>query len=428
LSKKLPPNWTAKTLEEVVQISSGTTPLRTKQSLYFDGGTIPWVKTGDLNNGVIRATEECITEVAKRECSSCTLYPVDTVLVAMYGGFRQIGRTGRLAVPAAINQALSALQVKNGDLWPAYLQIWLNGRVGLWKRLAASSRKDPNITGSDVAAFPIVLPPVSEQKEIAAVLSSWDLAIELAEKLIAATHQRKAALMQQLLTGRVRFRQFVQSDDRHHTPVGEMPLDWKSHKLASVTSKVKRKNSVGEGHVLTASGEHGLVDQREFFNRSVASTDLSGYYLLKRGEFAYNRSAMNGYPFGAIKRLDRYDQGVLSTLYICFGLVDDGTCDSDFMAHYFEARLLDRQLGEVTQVGGRAHGLLNITDGDFYSMQVVLPGVEEQQKIASVLNEQQREIEVIEQKLDALRRQKAGLMQQLLTGRVRVRLDDTPGG
>jgi type I restriction enzyme S subunit len=273
----------------------------------------------------------------------------------------------------------------------------------------------------------VPLPPIPEQQKIAAILSTWDRAIELTEKLIAAKQHRKAALMQQLLTGRVRFKQFIRSSEHHRTPVGDMPVDWMAHKLGSITAKVKLKNSVGESHVLTASGEHGLVDQREFFNRSVAGADLSGYYLLKRGEFAYNRSAMSGYPFGAIKRLDRYDQGVLSTLYICFGLADDSVCDSNFMAHYFEARLLDRQLGEVTQVGGRAHGLLNITDADFYSMDIVLPGIEEQRRIAPVLNQQQREIEVFQQKLDALRRQKKGLMQQLLTGKVRVKVTESSG-
>ena len=157
-------------------------------------------------------------------------------------------------------------------------------------------------------------------------------------------------------------------------------------------------------------------------------SDLSGYYLLKSGEFAYNRSAMKGYPFGAIKRLERYPHGVLSTLYICFGLSDSSRCDSDYMAHFFEARLLDRQLREITQVGGRAHGLLNITDSDFYSMSVVLPEIEEQRSIAAVLNCQQSEIELLKKKLEIFRRQKKGLMQQLLTGKVRVKVsDESPG-
>lgn len=274
--------------------------------------------------------------------------------------------------------------------------------------------------------LPVLVPPMLEQKRIAAILMTWDRAIELTERLIAAKQKRKASLMQSLLTGTLRFQRFVMSESRHQTPVGEMPTDWRIVRLDKLLTKVKRKNAGGETHVLTASGEHGLVDQTDFFNRSVAGKDLSGYYLLKRGEFAYNRSAMKGYPFGAIKRLELYEQGVLSTLYICFGLADVAS-DSDFIAHYFEARLLDRQLGEVTQVGGRAHGLLNITDSDFYSMHVVLPPLDEQKAIAAVLNTQDREIELHQKKLDALRRQKKGLMQQLLTGTVRVDVTGASG-
>ena len=274
----------------------------------------------------------------------------------------------------------------------------------------------------------ILVPPPIEQTKIANILSTWDQAIDLSEGLIARKQNQQLALMQQLLTGEVRFNQFVISSERHKTPVGEMPLDWERTPLASIISKVKRKNPEGETHVLTASGEHGLVDQKEFFNRAVASRDLSGYYLLKRGEFAYNRSSMKGYPFGAIKRLERYPQGVLSTLYICFALKDESRYDPEFLAHYFEARLLDQQLREVTQVGGRAHGLLNITDSDFYSMYVILPGLDEQRSIAAVLDGQDREIDLLKRKLEALNQQKRGLMQQLLTGKVRVKVsNEFPG-
>ena len=226
-----------------------------------------------------------------------------------------------------------------------------------------------NINQPALSGLTLPIPPHPEQRKIAAILLTWDRAIELTEKLIAAKQKRKQALMQQLLTGKVRFAEFLNSKSRQKTPIGEMPTEWKTHRLGKIVEKVKRKNPEGEVHVLTASGEHGLVDQREFFNRSVDGADLSGYYLLKRGEFAYNRSAMKGYPYGALKRLDRYEQGVLSTLYICFGISDE-RCDSDYLCHFFEARLLDNQLRGVTQVGGRAHGLLNITDGDFYSISV----------------------------------------------------------
>tara|TARA_R110000868_G_C10945660_1_gene767413 strand:- start:1539 stop:2789 length:1251 start_codon:yes stop_codon:yes gene_type:complete len=274
----------------------------------------------------------------------------------------------------------------------------------------------------EVEEYKLPLPHLSEQKKIAAILSTWDRGIESTEKLIAAMQKRKQALMQQLLTGKVRFKEFVKAKSRQSTPLGDMPSDWKMFRFGKIVEKIKRKNTVGEEHVLTASGEFGLVDQREFFNRSVAGANLASYYLLKRGEFAYNRSSMKGYPFGAIKRLNLYPQGVLSTLYICFGITHE-SCDSNYLCHFFEARLLDKQLRGVTQVGGRAHGLLNITDSDFYSMKIVLPSFEEQQRIAAILDTQNIEIEHLRKKLDHLREQKKGLMQQLLTGKVRVNTD-----
>lgn len=321
------------------------------------------------------------------------------------------------------------------DFWPHNTTLWVTDFCGndphfvnyLYRSLDISKHSGktgvPGLNRNDLHTVRIAVPPLPEQQKIAAILSTWDRAIELTEKLIAAKQKRKQALMQQLLTGKVRFKEFVKSKNRQKTPIGDMPSEWKNHRLEKIVEKVKRKNPDGEVHVLTASGEHGLVDQREFFNRSVAGADLSGYYLLKRGEFAYNRSAMKGYPFGAIKRLDRYEQGVLSTLYICFGISDD-RCDPDYLSQFFEACLLDKQLRGITQVGGRAHGLLNITDGDFYSMTVTLPSVEEQRQISAVLDCQDKEIEGVRRKLAILKQQKQGLMQQLLTGKVRVKVSN----
>ena len=128
---------------------------------------------------------------------------------------------------------------------------------------------------------------------------------------------------------------------------------------------------------------------------------------------------MNGYPYGAIKRLDVHPCGAVSTLYHCFALKDK-KCYSDFFMHFFEAGLLNRQLRRICQVGGRAHGLLNVTAGDFEKMVVPVPPKEEQARIAAVLNEFDDEIEQLKAELEAIRKQKKGLMQQLLTGKVRV--------
>ena len=184
--------WECMTLADIAQISSGSTPLRSNAE-FFDGGVIPWVKTTDLNNGFISQTEECITPKARARVN-----PVGAVLVAMYGGFNQIGRTGCLSVPAATNQALSVLVLDQHRALPAYVLTWLNAKVDVWKRIASSSRKDPNITGADVAKFPIALPMPDEQQRIASSLSSLDALITAATQALDSLKTHKQGLMQQL--------------------------------------------------------------------------------------------------------------------------------------------------------------------------------------------------------------------------------------
>jgi len=158
-------------IREFANVASGSTPSRSKHGDYFEGGTIPWVKTMDLTNGAIISTDEKITPLAAKTCKP---YPAGTVLVAMYGGFKQIGRTGLLVHEAAINQALSAINVDRKKCAPEYLVQYLNHNVMQWRRFAASSRKDPNITSTDVRSFQVEIPPFPEQQAIADLLSTWD--------------------------------------------------------------------------------------------------------------------------------------------------------------------------------------------------------------------------------------------------------------
>lgn len=186
------PEWTPTTLGDVAAISSGTTPARANPE-YFEGGDIAWVKTTDLNNSVITHTEECITAKA-----GARINPVGSVLVAMYGGFKQIGRTGILGIPAATNQAMSVLVIDRAQALPVYVLTWLNAKVDDWKRIASSSRKDPNVTGSDVAGFPIHIPAKPEQRRIADCLSTLDARIAAENEKLAALKTHKQGLMQQL--------------------------------------------------------------------------------------------------------------------------------------------------------------------------------------------------------------------------------------
>jgi type I restriction enzyme S subunit len=185
-------DWECQTLADIARISSGTTPLRSNAE-FFAGGTIPWVKTTDLNNSFITQTEECITPKARARIN-----PAGSVLVAMYGGFKQIGRTGCLVFPAATNQALSVLVLDQNRALPVYVLAWLNAKVEDWKRIASSSRKDPNITGTDVARFPISLPSPAEQQRIASCLSNLDALLTAETQKLESLKTHKKGLMQQL--------------------------------------------------------------------------------------------------------------------------------------------------------------------------------------------------------------------------------------
>lgn len=184
--------WEEKKLGNIATIRSGTTPLRANVQ-YYEGGTIPWVKTTDLNNSFIYLTEERITPLAQARIN-----PEGSILVAMYGGFNQIGRTGYLTIPAATNQAISVLNTNQKMVIPLYLLIWLNAKVDRWKNLASSSRKDPNITGTDVANFPIIFPSITEQQRIADFLSSIDEQIFAQSQKLDALKAHKKGLMQRL--------------------------------------------------------------------------------------------------------------------------------------------------------------------------------------------------------------------------------------
>jgi type I restriction enzyme S subunit len=184
--------WEEKSLGDIASIKAGTTPPRSNPEFYVDGN-IPWVKTTDLNNSYIYITEEKVTSLAKVK-----LNPEGSILVAMYGGFNQIGRTGYLKIAAATNQAISVLKVKKDKLTSLYLLIWLNSKIDVWRKFAISSRKDANITGADVRNFPIAFPSLQEQQKIADCLSSLDQLITAQTQKIATLKTHKKGLMQQL--------------------------------------------------------------------------------------------------------------------------------------------------------------------------------------------------------------------------------------
>lgn len=204
-----------------------------------------------------------------------------------------------------------------------------------------------NLNADKVKSFSLDVPSNEEASEISAYFANLDTLITL--------HQRECG----------------------KPPFNQSPA-WEQRKLGEVAHRVIRKNEGNQSDLpLTISAQHGLVDQRGYFNNQVASRDMSGYYLLENGEFAYNKSTSGDSPWGAIKRLTKYEKGCLSTLYICFGL-DLG--DPDFLVTYYETNRWHGAVQMIAAEGARNHGLLNIAPDDFFETAITLPCSTEEQK------------------------------------------------
>jgi type I restriction enzyme, S subunit len=392
---KYPKDWVVTSLEAIGAIKSGGTPLRSEGAKYFSVDGIPWVKTMDLNNGHIEKTGEKITKLAIKE-SACSIFPKDTVLVAMYGGFNQIGRTGILTMESAINQAISAIILRSEVATPEYVIYWLNANVLKWRQFAASSRKDPNITRKDVCEFPIVLPPLLEQCRIAEVLGVWDESIDLLERLIGKTRSRKQGLMQQLLTGKKRFKEFEGSE-------------WKEYQLSQIANITMGTSPKSASYNSKKEGLPLLQGNADIKNRvslpRIWTTDVTKE--CHPTDILISVRA----PVGTV---------AISLHHACIGRgIASVKAKSKILPNYLYQLLLFSEPKWASLSQGSTFDSVNSADikNRVFSIPLMIP---EQEKVAAVLSAADEEISTLEKQLAAYKQQKLGLMQQLLTGSIRI--------
>lgn len=209
-----------------------------------------------------------------------------------------------------------------------------------------------------------------------------------------------------------------------HLRFSEFKEEWKRLKLSDIAERVNRKNSNNETNLpLTIASLDGLVDQRTYFNKTVASKDMSGYYLLKKGEFAYNKSYSEGYDYGSIKRLDMFDMGALSTLYICFALKN--TKQSDFIVKYFDSQKWYKGIYAICAEGARNHGLLNVSVNDFFDMEIWLPeNKREEYQMLKLFSSIDEIINSMESEVLLWKERKKGVMQKIFSQEVRFKRRD----
>ena len=271
---------------------------------------------------------------------------------------------------------LNIIRLKDGD--GRFFSYQLNGVRKHDIAKIAQGVSVVHLYGESLKGLTVSFPSNKEQQKISTLLSLIDERIATQSKLIEDLKKLKSAIVEKVFC----------------SPNQEYPMcriegfeqALSTYKMSDFSSRIASKNKDSKcSLVLTIAAQYGLVNQESFFNKSVASENLTGYYLLHKGEFAYNRSYSAGYDWGAVKRLDNYDEGVLSTLYICFK-INETIVDSDYLAYYFESSKWHKGLSDIAGEGARNHGLLNVSMTDYFNTKHRFPVIEEQKAIAKMLN------------------------------------------
>lgn len=286
----------------------------------------------------------------------------------------------------------------------------------LQQAVATSVRSGmPKINREDLGCIEFLVPPLPEQRKIADILSTWDEALEKLDALIAAKDHRKQALMQQLLTGRNRVKGFDQSrGETKQDRFGIYPADWKRVAMGDIAREVGARNATGgDLPVLSCTKHRGLVLSQEYFGKRVHADDTSGYRIVKRGEFAY---ATNHIEEGSIGYQNLCDAGLVSPIYTVFKTTE--AVDDDYLYRVLKSPLLIHFYQINTSASVDRRGSLRY--GEFSKIHIWLPPKDEQVAITKILATADHELTLLRRQREALDQQKRGLMQRLLTGKIRV--------
>ena len=362
-----------------------------KPALRFKGFTDPWEqrKLGEIavfSKGVGYSKNDLCEEGTPiilygrlyTKYETC-IFDVDTFVKEKAGGVYSKG--GEVIVPASGETAedisIASVVVKPGILLggdlnivsptaeydSAFLALTISsGATHKYLSSLAQGKSVVHLHNADIQSVSAKFPTKREQEKIHLLFGKIDTLITLHQRKYEKLVNIKKSMLDKMFpkngasVPEIRFKGFTDP--------------WEQRKLGDAFERVVRKNTNNESRLpLTISAQDGLVDQITYFNNRVASRDVSNYYLVYNGEFAYNKSTSDGYPFGAVKRLDWYEKGVLSTLYIVFALKHLEKDDSDFMTVFYDTDRWHRGVAERAAEGARNHGLLNISADDCNGVQ-----------------------------------------------------------
>ena len=363
--------------ELAVKVGSGSTP-KGGNAVYTTSGHC-FVRSQNVGMGHLILNDIAYIDESTHQKQKSTELRTNDVLLNITGA--SIGRTA-LATEEInggnVNQHVCIIRT-NGNVEPSYICDYIQtSKIQKYIQSLQTGGSREGLNFEQIRSFPINIPTVEEQVKIAKLLSLINERIATQSKLIEDLKKLKSAIVEKVFC----------------SPNQEYPMcriegfeqALSTYKMSDFSSRIATKNKDSKcSLVLTIAAQYGLVNQESFFNKSVASENLTGYYLLHKGEFAYNRSYSAGYDWGTVKRLDNYDEGVLSTLYICFK-TNENIVDSDYLAYYFESTKWHRGLSDIAGEGARNHGLLNVSMADYFNTKHRFPVIEEQKTIAKILN------------------------------------------
>ncbi|MBD1569785.1 restriction endonuclease subunit S [Aliivibrio sp. S10_S31] len=403
----VPNGWKKSTVGSIAKVTSGGTPSRKNDSYW--NGDIPWVTTSEVKFGVIADTEQKITKQGL-DNSSAKLFPKDTILMAMYGQGKTRGQVAKLGIEASTNQACAALLLNKEHDVEYYYQYLMSQYDNI--RELANSGGQQNLSAGIIKDISVPVPPLSEQRKIAQILSTWNRGIATTEKLIDASKQQKKALMQQLLTGKKR----LVDPETGKAFEGE----WERHSLSDLVY-VDRK-SLGKKtpdnfkfrYISLSNVDFGVIS-KELEVHEFSAAPSRARRVLQDGDTLMSTVRPNLKGFAKVTSC--YADCIASTGFAV--LTPKKKVSGDYIYQYIFSAHVTGQIDSL--VVGSNYPAIN--SSDVSGLKIYCPAFEEQQKIASVLTAADKEIELLEAKLAHLKQEKKALMQQLLTGKRRVQVE-----
>lgn len=274
---------------------------------------------------------------------------------------------------------------------------------GKWVKVMSMRSGQPGINSQEYASYSFNAPSKEEQKKIAYFFSLIDDKISLQREKVEALKDYRKGMTQKIFSQEIRFK-----DDN-----GESYPKWNKDKLINYTEKIITKNKgFIVTNVISNSAKNGLISQRDFFDKDIANqSNIDGYYVIEHGDFVYNPRKSSESPYGPINRYELQDAGVVSPLYLCFR-INNKEINGKFLAYYFKSSAWHRFIYQNSDQGVR-HDRVSIKDAEFFSMNIIVPKIDEQNKIVKFLDSLEIKLNKEQDKLDYLNENKKGLLQQM---------------